>query len=532
MIANGWHVGAARFVITAALLFTNFEETTASTIHRNPHPDGHRPLERAAQWFRQSQTAWGPPKTETDMNCTSFGEDCKQQWEETQIAVHPAYRQQQLDPSHEYALQLCLRFGTQIGRWRQTLVEDLDNMIQELEDDTNNWFQQTPTHVQKTYRQWQTIDPGFNTLQVPTIIKLLETIDFGDTDTFSEELTHGFQMIGNLTPGTGWKQRSDLHYNNPSSETDFAAHNKQYIRECLTTRKSDEHTDGLLQEILQEVQMGRIDGPFRKPNDWTTETVQVNNLPLLEPDEVTYTAMAFPILQTGSDGKDKVRRGEDWRRSGHNSTVHVIDQPHHHNIDCFVSAGRRVMELDNKERHSSHGQADGPSTTSRAHMPPLLWGHDHEGAYRQLPLRKPNEAYLLLMCKKGPTLWRHNALLFGAVASVWGYNRFGDSIIAIMRALFGVPAMHYVDDFGASEFQWSADSGFHTFREVNRLLGLRTKRSKEQEPATSHKIQGTIISFHTTHATVAPTEDRVFKINNIIQKSLHNNTLSPEKAGE
>ena len=81
MIANGWHVGAARFVITAALLFTSYEGTAASTIHRNPHPDGHRPLERAAQWFRRSQTEWRPPKTETDMNCTSFGEDIQQQRE-------------------------------------------------------------------------------------------------------------------------------------------------------------------------------------------------------------------------------------------------------------------------------------------------------------------------------------------------------------------------------------------------------------------------------------------------------------------
>ena len=41
-------------------------------------------------------------------------------------------------------------------------------------------------------------------------------------------------------------------------------------------------------------------------------------------------AMAFSIKQTELDGKDKIRRGEDWRRSGHNSTCVMHDQPFYH----------------------------------------------------------------------------------------------------------------------------------------------------------------------------------------------------------
>ena len=36
------------------------------------------------------------------------------------------------------------------------------------------------------------------------------------------------------------------------------------------------------------------------------------------------------LEQTGSDGKTKIRRGEDWRRSGHNATCIMHDQPFHH----------------------------------------------------------------------------------------------------------------------------------------------------------------------------------------------------------
>ena len=89
----------------------------------------------------------------------------------------------------------------------------------------------TPAHVEKTCKQWQTIDPTANVLQLPTIIRLLETVNFGDTDTLRTELTEGFRMMGDLAPGTGWKPRYDQHYNNPVSETEFVKHNDRYIQE-------------------------------------------------------------------------------------------------------------------------------------------------------------------------------------------------------------------------------------------------------------------------------------------------------------
>ena len=60
------------------------------------------------------------------------------------------------------------------------------------------------------------------------------------------------------------------------------------------------------------------------------------------------------------------------------------------------------------------------------------------------------------MTDDGPTLWRHNVLLFGAVGSVWGYNRFGDTLINVCRAFLFTVAMHYVDVFGAAENSTSA----------------------------------------------------------------------------
>ena len=157
-----------------------------------------------------------------------------------------------------------------------------------------------------------------------------------------------------------------------------------------------------------------MNGPLRQPPHWTHRTIQpkscpdriVQDIPRREPR----VAIAFSIQQIGSDGKDKIRRGEFWRRSGHNSTCIMRDQPYHHTPDL------RIL----------HPESD-------LHV----WGHDHAGAYRQLPLREPEHAYVLLITPVGPALWSHNVLLFGSAASVWGYNRFGDSLVAVSRIVPG-----------------------------------------------------------------------------------------------
>ena len=141
-------------------------------------------------------------------------------------------------------------------------------------------------------------------------------------------------------------------------------------------------------EIATEVASGNIVGPFQAPADWPCPAVPLaafthtaDLLPL--PFQPRGTAVAFSIHQTGSDGQPKLRRGEDWRRSYHNSTILARDTPHHHTIDSYIAL---AMAL-------------GPAGT-----PLQLWGHDHEGAYRQLPLRHPDLAFLILFTSAGPTL--------------------------------------------------------------------------------------------------------------------------------
>ena len=90
---------------------------------------------------------------------------------------------------------------------------------------------------------------------------------------------------------------------------------------------------------------------------------------LLDPPADQFLAAAsFPIVQEDEAGNIKLRRGEDWRRSGHNAAMEADDVPTHHTVGDFVDLARRMAEEDTDL---------------------LAFGHDMLNAYRQWPVRRP-----------------------------------------------------------------------------------------------------------------------------------------------
>ena len=142
----------------------------------------------------------------------------------------------------------------------------------------------------------------------------------------------------------------------------------------------------------------------------------------------------------------------------------------------------------------------------------------------------PNDCYLLLQTPNGPSLWRHNVLLFGAVASVWGCNRFGDVLCHLQRTLFWSPTLHYVDDYGSVEPADTADSGFTALGELNHKIGTMVKTSKQQPRATTHRIQGVELTLTYDHCIAAPTTSRVSEMVRQIDQCLATNHLDHSEA--
>ena len=499
MLGNAWHFPSALWLLTLLLMIPSSPALSHSPTQSN--------LQKLTGLWLASQTPWGPPaKTTHHQHMPQLDWHSHLRWART--LQDPTADHSNLDPSLCWAINQS-RCLPNIQQIRQAVTTELRLLVEEHQETTTSWFEQIPPHCQLAYQQTDMIT------QIPTLIHILDSIQYPHTQQLQQELSQGFTLLGHLHPGLNWHVRTDSKYTSPTSIETLRQHNRTYIHKKLQSNQVDPHWHLMANEIATEVQQGRMAGPFQAPAWLQTNTTPLKDyphtsilLPLPHPDPII--AMAFSIEQTGSDGKQKIRRGEDWRRSGHNQACHMTDQPYHHTPDHYTWLAQYTRQ-----------QSD---------EPPLVWGHDHDGAYRQLPLDDPSIAYVLLLTPDGPTLWHHHVLLFGSAASVWAYNRFGDMLSAVARTITCIPVIHYVDDYGAIEPTGSAESGFDTFESINSILGFHMKISKKQPPAKSHRIQGVIIECDPDKITVAPCPSRIKNISEQLQEHLRTQLMTPEQA--
>ena len=165
----------------------------------------------------------------------------------------------------------------------------------------------------------------------PVFAHLLRLIQYPQADIPESKLTDGFRLTGDLQPGTNWYIRTDQKYLQPRSPAKFIDHSRQCAQQKLLKPRVDDNYSLMLDEIVQEVKAGRMNGPFRHAQSWPTPSVapagyDMRLQPL--PHQRPRVAMAFSVKQIGSDGKGKIRRGEDWRRSGHKHHARPTVPPH------------------------------------------------------------------------------------------------------------------------------------------------------------------------------------------------------------
>ena len=444
MMANAWHFQVAKMLILMLLsqcgaLSAPSPAPRTSTLQFVLQLATNEPLLLGmGQWQHQACT-----------KRPSF--DMWDHWTATDSAQHPLFSDIHTEPGIYQIFGKWKQWGD-VTRLRTEVIADLQRLAEDFTEAHERWRDTLPTHVTKVYSQ----EGGF--LQVPVWMWLLEQINYPDVATLRHELTFGFPTTGTLSPGAGWLPRLDGRYSNPISREEFQQINQSYVHRKLKSKFVDPHWQSMLQELVEEHRLGRVDGPFHPPAAWGIPGVFVADLHLLPaPSDHVLSAGCFAVQQP-----DKVRRCEDWRRSGHNATVAVSDSPLHHTVDNYVASAIALAD----------GQADCRT-----------WGHDMTSAYRQFAVQNIEENYTFMRIPDGVILFRHNAMSFGSVASVWSFNRCADTLSTLARKLLWCPTFHFVDDYGATEPRELADSGFHSFASLFTVLGLRTKDKKAQPPA-------------------------------------------------
>ncbi|CAE7341292.1 unnamed protein product [Symbiodinium natans] len=381
-------------------------------------------------------------------------------------AVDETISEDALEPALEWVLKVASMWRHDLRR-RRGVVQELKSMVEDMEDTTKEWDRPT---------------------QVPLLLHLLRDAGYPDVKSLSDDLSDGFDMLGEIKPWPGQGRRQVLRPGHDAGA--------EYLFKRLPMARPGAHADALLAELVQERRLGRVIRPARAPPDWPVRTValpHVQDMTMLvePPDQDIFVAASFPIIQVDENGDEKLRRGEDWRRSGHNSTVKATDVPTRHFVGDFVDLARRFAQ----------------------------WAVKH-----------PAHSGTFLATEHGVTLWFHLAMCFGAAASVWNFNRAGDALQVLLRHLLLLAVGHYVDDFNALDFPEAAQDAHDAFSDVFSLLGLKTKASKAQPPQSAHTVQGVLFEVTSQGVRLSPTERRRKKLLLAIEEALSSDQLAPHVA--
>lgn len=388
-----------------------------------------------------------------------------------------------------------------MNRLRAEIVSEIETLAEERMDSTMTWWQQLPPHIAKVYYNQEHDQIS----QIPILLELLERTGMPQLEALSQDLQGGFAVTGVLHPGAGWLPRADQRYEFPMKEQAFQRHNRHYTISKLKNRRVDPEWQVMLQELKDEIMKGRMSGPYSSPSWWPVNSIGLGNHEMMQlPNEEVTFSFCFSVKQT-----DKVRRCEDFRRSGHNATVVAYDVPYHHDIRAFTAL---AMAQSNFE------------------APPKIWAQDLNGAYRHFPVQNPDDCYCVLLTPEGPLVLRHHALMFGAASSVWNFNRAADSLMFLSRRLLACTVGHYVDDFIGIESNDLVDSGYSQFTKLMRVLGLRMKETKALPPSTTQKVLGVNMTISEEKVVLSPHPNRCTRTTEVMQKALRTNKLSPDSA--
>ena len=515
VLANGWHWGVAQRLLTILLAASTVHPVTAHTAVPGA------PRRATIQWVVEQFGFGGvpmepPPREKTDLHLPD--DDPHRHWQLAAELQHcTVAARPRLEPALERVVHLWTHWRHDVHRIRQEVLAEIAALVEEMADDTAVWLARRSAPVRATYQT-----PGKKRhTQIPVILELLRRVGYPDMPGITDDLTNGFVMLGEVRRAPGWRTRTDGRYSNPASLEQLAATNWAYVKARTSRLAAGTHTDTLLAELVEETRLGRVVGPTRAPPGWNLHTTAVLDRPGVDtlvppPPGQHFAAASFPIVQTDEAGNDKIRRGEDWRRSGHNSTIRAHDVPTHHFVDDYVDMIRRLVEI-----------VGVPAVAAIR-----IFGHDLMNAYRQWPVRDPAHSGTFLAGPHGVTMWFHMAMCFGAAASVWNFNRTADALQALKRVLLWIVSGHFVDDFNGVDIEDMADGAFHGMAEFFELLGLQTKPSKAQAPATAHVVQGVLVSIGEEGVVLKPTPERIKKVTATIDEALRTDEMTPEVAGK
>ena len=133
-------------------------------------------------------------------------------------------------------------------------------------------------------------------------------------------MTDGFQMIGDILAGDCGRTAGTR--NRRTSTASDAPTRSTSGRRSAHDGVGNSTTSCYMQELVAEKRLGRVLGPTRAPAWLGVQAAVIQDqldadIPEEPPPGEHFLAGSFAVCQTDEAGELKVRRAEDWRRSGY-----------------------------------------------------------------------------------------------------------------------------------------------------------------------------------------------------------------------
>ncbi|CAE7879635.1 unnamed protein product, partial [Symbiodinium necroappetens] len=265
MLANGWHWRVARRLLAMLVVLT-----AAGPVQAAPAPE---PRRSTMQWMVE-QFGGGPvpmeppPRLRPDLELPD--DDPELHWRLAGQLVHcTVARRPNLEPALERVLELWTHWRHEVARLRQEVLVELAQLVLDMQGTTEEWLAARSAPVRSTY----TVPGKARHTQIRVVLHLLRMIGYPDVAGMTADLTDGFDMLGELRRGPGWKLRTDGRYSNPASLDTLASVKWSYVRDRASRPRTGEYTEKLLAELVDETRLGRVVGPTRPPAGWSVSTV-------------------------------------------------------------------------------------------------------------------------------------------------------------------------------------------------------------------------------------------------------------------
>ena len=374
---------------------------------------------------------------------------------------------------------------------RERRVEAIENRARELRrtGEVGRWLAEADPKA-------RAVAAGVNG---PLLLQLAQDTRFTDCDCV-DTLRYGAAAMGDLKGAAD----STPHEYPPAECTEaLKASCKERNKKLVASLRKDPHADFLQQQTEEDVQAGRMVGPY------PVETLDL--------DKVLLGRRFSREQGTKPDGSTKLRAVDDETANGCNKSARPTAMPRADTVDKLLAV--LVMF-----------QTRFGIGTSCA-----LWKADIDSAYRRVPVREADRWALWIAFLVGGTAMAagHNAMPFGSIGSVHAWDRIGALLRHIGRIVLRIPLMRYVDDFFSVARAEVAEHSMMCFaRLVRALLGEEAVAPRKLEAGNPLVILGLRVTTSPSGATVQVDTKKADEWTKKLTTALHTGVLSAGDASK